>query len=296
MKDSCETFSPWARTVRFPFFIPQKMLEGRRRGDDWICVLGSPRGIGFLSECEERICVKFVASVSKEKKLHGDLFPVTFIRELPQEVSKWVEDAAIILIVTENTTIVAMATGMSAPNAIDLPQQTAENKEVIYEDMKISSEIRSNEPKIPSVTDVDFVQSNADEIENTSAPNTQTITTIDGNSSTVREICYGFDQQRSETSLSIRSELYNVRKPYSSRVQETNADPLWGSCFELHLDFDRFQNQNTDRSKNTATSLEILHNKESSDLNITHISNMSGQKFVSASNEHFCIGINLYRI
>ncbi|OZC11932.1 hypothetical protein X798_01113, partial [Onchocerca flexuosa] len=185
------------------------------------------------------------------------------------------------------------------PNAIDLPQQTAESKEIIYENMKISSEIRSDEPKIPSVSDVLITSTTQNiELENEHDRN--------GNhaiskSSTVKEICYGFDQkylfpQRSETSLSVRSDLYNVRKPYNSRVKETNADPLWGSCFELHPDFDEFQNQNIDGSKNTAPSPKILHNKESSDPDITQISNMSGQKLVSASNEHFCIGVNLYRI
>uniref|UniRef100_A0A158Q8I2 PH domain-containing protein n=1 Tax=Elaeophora elaphi TaxID=1147741 RepID=A0A158Q8I2_9BILA len=204
--------------------------------------------------------------------------------------------------------------------SIDLPQQkTTKNKEVICGDMKI----RNNELEIPSVTNFDFAESDATELEIVSAANTQTATAdkitasviqdieldkehnLDGNtislsedkSRFVKEMCFGVDQQylfpqRSETSLSVRSDLCNVSKLRSSKAKEVNIDPLWGSCFELHLDFDELQNRLADRPKNITKSLQILHNEESFNPTITRTFSFSGQKVVSASYKHFFIKLS----
>ncbi|CAG9536239.1 unnamed protein product [Cercopithifilaria johnstoni] len=178
----------------------------------------------------------------------------------------------------------------------ELPQQeTTENRKVMYEDMKISSEIRNSESKTPSVTNLDFAESDAIELEIVSAANIQASTTtaeetitrnieLDGEhdlndntilmskdvgflkifesenvsdfclvfsvvtkNNAIKEMSFGIGQQcllpqRSETSLSVRSELYNVSKPHNWKTKETNADPSWGSCFELSHDSDEVNN------------------------------------------------------
>uniref|UniRef100_A0A1I7VPS2 C2 domain-containing protein n=1 Tax=Loa loa TaxID=7209 RepID=A0A1I7VPS2_LOALO len=88
-------------------------------------------------------------------------------------------------------------------------------------------------------------------------------------------------------------QLYNVSKSHSWKTKEANADPSWGSCFQLHLNFDESQNSNSGKSRNTATSLEILHNRGNSDLTIIRTSSIFGQKLASVSNEHSRIEVNI---
>ncbi|EFO27187.2 hypothetical protein LOAG_01293 [Loa loa] len=73
-------------------------------------------------------------------------------------------------------------------SATDFPQQKAAgNKEVMYEDMKISSQMQNSEPKIPSATDIDFAEIDATELEIVSAANAQTTTTVDELTSSVMQ-------------------------------------------------------------------------------------------------------------
>uniref|UniRef100_A0A1I8EQC5 PH domain-containing protein n=2 Tax=Wuchereria bancrofti TaxID=6293 RepID=A0A1I8EQC5_WUCBA len=182
--------------------------------------------------------------------------------------------------------------GQYTPSAIDLPlQETAENT-VVYEYIKSSSEMK-NEPKIPCAIDNDFAESDATELEIVSATNTETADEL--TSSIMQDIELGNEKDFNGNTILLSRDLRNVGKSNSAKTKETNADPsdpLWSSCFELHLNGDKPQNPNVDRLKNTSTSLEVLHSGENSVLNITRTLSISGQKLASVSDEHFYIELS----